>query len=163
MTGLPQASRRQVPADILIYAAFVSSSKYSHKARQLWAYQTIMIGGAGLSTMQHLDSGYPPTNLRTLSRSISLSTGLHSWLMGEEAVLLDLHGIRPHSQRICVTPRQECSGGQRDGFKRQARKERRGKERQRLIKTALFCIEQREVCAPSLPFRAHLLMMFRSS
>ena len=99
-----------------------------------------MIGGAGLSTMQHLDSGYPPTNLRTLSRSISLSTGLHSWLMGEEAVLLDLHGIRPHSQRICVTPRQECSGGQRDGFKRQARKERRGKERQRLIKTALFCI-----------------------
>ena len=51
MSGLPQVSRREVP-DILswlhsfnMFAAIVSS-KYPHKAWELWAYQaTIMIGG----------------------------------------------------------------------------------------------------------------------
>ena len=65
--GLPQASRQQVPDTELaayfnMYTAIVSS-KYPNKARELWVYQTIMIGEAGLSTMQHLDSRYPPTNL----------------------------------------------------------------------------------------------------
>ena len=51
MSGLPQASRREVP-DILswlhsysMFAAIVSA-KYPHKARELWAYQAIMIGEA---------------------------------------------------------------------------------------------------------------------
>ena len=51
MSGLPKASRREVP-DILSWlhsfsmVAVIVSAKYPHKARELWAYQAIMIGEA---------------------------------------------------------------------------------------------------------------------
>ena len=54
-------------------------------------------GEAGLSTMERLDSRYPPTNLLTLPRLTSHYTLLHSLLMGAKGNLtrLALHQTPP--------------------------------------------------------------------
>ena len=152
----------------------IVSSKYPHKARELWTYQAIMIGearryrGRGWSlynaAFRQQITSYEVENFAKINQSLYSTTFLVYGVRG--AVLPDLHSIRPLARRLCIAPMQECPSSQdgtRDNAKRRASKERRGKERKGLIKTAMLCMEQWEVCAPLLLLRAYLLTMFWSS
>ena len=129
-----------------LYAAVITS-KYPHKARELWVYQATMVaeqrrcGGRGWLLYDAEVSG----SCRLLKdQPICLNYHVPSVLC-ERPVLPPLSCVRPRAGRLCPAPTTSCPGGavQGDGIRSAGGLEAEdlGTPQEEAQKRGMFCLE----------------------